>query len=207
MPYPVPAVVDDFNRADEGPPASGWSGSLYSGFGIAPSIISNQLASSAPSPNGWYSAGGDYGPDVVALMTMGNIGTGTNQWHINARIVGEGSAAVDDYHVRFSNSGGAVTIERADDNANTTLASATQAVSAGDQIGIHIAGVVITALYRPAGGVLRPLVSAVDATYRAAGKVGLYAADQSTAFDDFAVMTINPAGRFRYPAFPLARGI
>lgn len=190
MAFPTVSVIDTFDRADENPLA-GWTSPLYSGFGSAFKVEYNEATGAGPSPNAYRTAE-TIGPDLQVYMTIAGAGSSSNQITLSGRIANAGGS-VDDYHVRFNRSGDVVTIERADSGANTTLgANMSHTLANGHKIGLEIVGTSISA-YVDSGSGWVLLGTRTDSTHTAAGKVGLYAADEGTYIDDFAAGTVASA--------------
>ena len=157
------AYVDDFNRTNEGPPATGWQNWKQSGM----SIISNQLAPTADISDTLKT--GSQPPDVEAWIEIPTLPGGADSYiQVFARLE---PVAVDGYSVQhyidYLGVAGNdyINIIRWDDWVATLIGGSYNVhLDPGDAIGIRCAGSTIQALVRRSGKV--EIVGAVtDATY------------------------------------------
>jgi hypothetical protein len=108
---------------------------------------------------------------------------------------------VDGFTVKATSvSGGAndtIKIMRLDNGTNTQLgATITQELADGDSLGIECSGTSISAYYKPAAGAWTLGGTRTDAAHGSAGNLGIYAANTSTALDDFGGgdLVVTPPG-------------
>ena len=172
---PATPVLDGFNRASGGAGAN-WS--LVRPTGAAGLNVSgNAAVDSSTSLFAWeYWNPSTFGPDCEAYATVTKVGA-SDVIRIGARIVNAGTTTASGYYVSVSSTG-AWSIIRVDGGPSTTLATGpTQAIAAGDKIGIRIVGSVITALhYTSAGGwtqVLTYDTSGDSTRYTGAGRIAI----------------------------------
>lgn len=180
--FPVNGVIDSFTRPDEGPPPSASWGGIWEP-GTADMVVnSNELsANSTGLVTSYWNT--NYGPDCEVRIKIVNHVTAAG---IAARLVNENTASVDGYLLQY-NGGSDLSVYRIDNAGFTALgASITQLVSNGDSIGMSIVGATITVYYKSGAGAWASLGTRSDATYSAAGKLGVRATPgDTTDMDDF----------------------
>lgn len=192
MAFPVTGILDDFNRADTGPPpgASWSSGSVISGS-AGLTVVSQRLTWSAgQNSNVWTTA---FGPDQEAYCTLATIPGDNQQVLLYLRLKETGATTVDGYCAHFLRSdsfGGArVYLYRVDNNVETQLGSIGNDLSAlisnGYKIGLRMVGSVLSAFTNRGSGWTTVGNVANDATYAAGGLVGIAFTDAVAAVDDF----------------------
>jgi hypothetical protein len=194
MAFPTTAVLDNFDRANGGLGAN-WSGPVINGNGRM-AIISNQVQPGAAGADDYYNvatyAECEVYCDMPALPAANKIA-----W-IMARIVSPNVAnATDGYEIDYTYKTTTDTIQvyRIDNSSWTQLgATISQDFSAGDSLGMEIAGGTITP-YRKTGGSWAALSARSDATYSAAGYIAFGGDDvTSMRLDNFGGGTIVAAG-------------
>lgn len=190
MAFPTTSLLDDFNRANADPISGTWTTPIgLSGGAGAIEIVSNQVAGRAG--DGMWDLT-TYGPDLEAWFTMvDKPGNGLGGIFAYGRMSTLTNTA-NGYSVDFRVTGGTDTIRiiRYDAGSGTVLDSTGQTFNAGDGIGLEIIGSTIK-MYRRDTGVWGEVFSFVDATYSAAGYIGLGKLPDSTAQDDFGGGTIG----------------
>jgi hypothetical protein len=200
--FPTTSVLDNFNRANEGPPPSAnWSADQY-GLALAGwAVVSNTIDASANFSANYWSAS-TFGPDCEGFITLTTWTFSANDVDLTARLQGGvGTSAVDGFTVKATSvSGGAndtIKIMRLDNGTNTQLgATITQELADGDSLGIECSGTSISAYYKPAAGAWTLGGTRTDAAHGSAGNLGIYAANTSTALDDFGGgdLVVTPPG-------------
>lgn len=143
---------------------------------------SGQGAGTAATDNFAYLTGGSYGPDIhLGITIAADPGTG-NGVLLAARLI---TPAFNGYTISLVKNAGTDTIllRRLDSGAPTSLGSWSQEINVGDRIGISCVGSTITAYYDNGGG-WTVIGSATDATYSAAGTIGLDIVNTSARVDD-----------------------
>ena len=178
--FPVNGILDNFNRADTGPPPSAnWTTSWRASSGGF-LVSGNTVRGNAAGDNSTYWNVQNFGPDVEVYGTI--IGSPASYRGVAARLVSEGTAGVDGYEVVVADN--TFYITRWDNDAQTTLgASIAQSISDGDSFGMSIVGSTITAYHKPAAGSWTVIGTRTDSTYSAAGKIGLRS--ENVFWDDF----------------------
>lgn len=186
MAFPTAGLVDDFNRANTGPPPSGsWSNDAE-GQGVSGlKVVSNQLVASANFATGYWSAG-TFGPDsevYIQAITVGAI-------KLYLRLATPGTATADGYIVQQSST--TLAFYRMDNGIPTQLGSTptVTALSANDQFGGDMVGSTLTAYSNLGGAGWASLDTRSDATYSAAGNIGAGISSTASAWDNFSGGTI-----------------
>lgn len=186
--YPVTALLDDFNRADESPLAGNWSTPINVS-GASAAISGNGVITNSTPPAGvsayWDLA--QFGPDCEAWITVSaDLDTNEN-FSVFARLKDVGTDNYDGYQVGINAASNEIGIGRRDNGSYTNLGSVTVTPSVGDSVGIRCVGSRIEAWHKPVGGSWTLKVAATDTTYAAAGYVGfdMYTEDFTTKLDDF----------------------
>jgi hypothetical protein len=166
LPFPLTSIIDDFNRANEGPPMTGWT-DILNGL----EIINNQAADSGGAGMSW-SVWSTLIPaaNCEAYFTIATVGDGQD-FIVFARVTGSGGS-LGGYAVNAQRTSGRIEIYRIDGWVFTTLDYVDLAVGDGDGIGIRCLSDVIYAYHKPAAGVWAYLFSATDSTYTVPGLIG-----------------------------------
>ncbi len=186
--FPINAVIDSFTRADENPLGSPWGGILTTGEAQL-QLLSNQGAGSTADVFNGSVITGPFGPDCEAYMTLATIDVG-NRAEVYARVFNDASG-IDAYCVSVV--GSTWSIRKKTNSSDAALgANHTQALSAGDSIGIRCIGDEIQAWYKPSGGIWTMLFTRNDTTWTAAGGIGARMFGTTYRIDDFGGGTITP---------------
>lgn len=176
-------ISDDFNREDEYPLANWqhWLAGIELSGGIARGISSGYNIS-------WFNAT-NYGPDLeVHSRMVGADGSGSGMV-VYARVNPFSGPTINGYLAAAIQASGDdyIVLQRIDSNVPTNLHSVIgQPVWPGHRIGMRIVGDQIS-LYYDDGTGWEERQTVTDATYSAAGRVGLTLIDPSSAVDDFTV--------------------
>lgn len=171
--FPATPILDDFNRANEGPPPSAnWTKPTYATF-VGIKVVSNAVVQDVLNTNDGlaYWNVENFGPDCEAYVTINSF-TGTDAFlilHVRMDVInGNG------YKLDWNKFTGNIRVFRIDAGVRTQLgASIAKTVSAGDSLGILMVGNVITVYYKASGGSWVDLATRTDSTYTAAGKIML----------------------------------
>jgi hypothetical protein len=217
MPFGSSAVLDNFNRADTNPPPSAsWSqGCIQFTASTGIEVSSNTVRRGslvATYRQGGYWNPATFGPDSEVFFTVPTIPTvDFDGFSLYARLVSIGSGTTDGYAVTVFRNGGVFNnwqIERIDNGVPTTLgAGFTQAIAAGDSVGLEIVGSTLTAYHKPSAGSWTSLTTRTDSTYSAAGNIGLEILGPNERADDFAggnASVVGVAVTPDYSKFPKA---
>ena len=194
MAFPTTGVLDTFNRAN-GDPGPNWTSPAWLGLHKF-QILSNQVQFTTIGDEGdgyWNPA--TFGPDAEAYTLIPTISFGGS---LLIRL-GSPGASVNGYRLQFGAS--FQILYRLDGGVVTQLgATITATVSDGDSIGIDSVGSTLTA-YRKNAGAWATLETRPDATYSAAGYVGMTSSQDFVRVDDFGGGTVVAAagqiGTFR----------
>lgn len=179
--FGLSAVLDNFNRADTGPPPSAnWTTVVATGI----AVVSNQLAG-APSGSAYWNLA-TFGPNCEVYITQPVVATGAS-FSIIARWSGPGS---NGYGIRINRPSAGVSsaeMVRIDGGFFTVLGAAVNVANvAGDSFGLSVVGSTLTAYRKAAaGGGWAPLFSRTDATYTDAGYLSVRIQDADVRLDDF----------------------
>lgn len=179
--FPTTSVLDNFDRAD-GAPGANWTTAF--GNSDALTISSNKITSAVAGFGGMAWNAAQFGPDVEVYATLSTLPGATKSVHLNARFTSL-LATANGYYLKVVPSTGVWTFVRDDAGTPVNLGTASQAVSAGDSIGISIIGSTFTAYYKAAAGSWTAIGNYTDATYGAAGYAGLESADNTARADNF----------------------
>lgn len=184
-------LIDDFNRADEGPPVTDWT----TLFGSGHEIISNELVGSIADTS---VAGYDvdtYGPDVEAYFTFKS--SQADQWAdaVLMRMTTLTWATLDGYSAYHSRGASELRIYRIDNSVGTQLGAVVGGweKSVDDKLGGSVVGNNIKCYVDDSGSWTEKL-SRFDSTYAAAGYFGYRCQDAGSfrcAIDDFYGGTIT----------------
>lgn len=169
--FPTTTVLDDFNRANEGPPPSAsWTTWISSGL----KVVSNEIGPNDTGGNGAYWNAVMPGPDVEAHLTIATLSDATTYINLYARYdVALFKGYVMNHTVASPDTWALV---REDGGSSATLVSGTQDLSNGDAMGIRCVGSLIEGWLR-VNGIWQRVGSATDATYSGASpndRLGIY---------------------------------
>lgn len=197
MSFPTTSVVDNFNRANEGPPPSAsWKAvdDLWGGM----KVVSNGCkAGTGNSINGAVLTTAASSADSEAYMTISTKpGTGSSAGVLlrGKDMTGSGAVAPDGYEIEWSDDDGNGTVEtiavyRMDNGSFTKLgASISRTCSNGYKLGASMAGSTIE-VFTDEGAGWTSRGTRTDSTYTAAGYYGIQfyegTASPTAVADDF----------------------
>jgi hypothetical protein len=180
-------IIDNFDRANEGPPpSSNWTTGIDGGS-VGFSVSSNQAAPAGEGASMFWNAA-DFGPDldVYATRSVNNAPI-----RIYWRMVSAGTSGVDGY-AALAYTDGNIYVYKVTNFGNTQIGAAmAQAVAAGGSLGVRMIGSTIDVYYKAPAGSWVLVGSRSDSTYSAAGKVGVQFFDgTSHRLDDFGAGTL-----------------
>lgn len=169
-------ILDDFNRANEGPPpSSSWSTPVANGD--ASHYVRNNgvgvSADDAQTSSYWNVT--TYGPDVEACASL----TDTSAFLLHGamvRIVNPNNASTAGGYMVVANPSTSVTqVYRLDGTTYTLLGADISTTWAnGDAVCIKAVGATIEAFRKPSGGSWGSIGSRTDSTYSSAGYSGVF---------------------------------
>lgn len=179
MAFPTTSVLDNFNRADAGPPPSAsWTTDYYA-FGLPGlKVSSNTCVPDAAFAASWWSAS-SFSANQEGFVT---VSTFVNEAEVAARIQVPGTAGIDCYSIYVNTT--AWRLYRTDNQVSTIIANGSVTFANGERLGIECNGTTITG-YRYTGGAWGSLGSTTDATYNTTGFIGIYFGSASSVADDF----------------------
>ena len=190
--FPTTSVIDPFTQAD-GPLSASWTTPLFTGDNTL-RVLSNECARSA--------GGGSFGNAYWNVATFGPdcevYGTGTVKPSSGLYIglwlrTTSPSTATPDAYFGEIRDGANQEINIVNDGVFATLgASVPQAWAAGDKWGLEAIGDQIV-LYLFSGGSWTAIITRTDATYSAAGNIGLEIDGTAARWDAFGGGTVVPA--------------
>jgi len=195
MAFPVNGILDDFNRANEGPPPSAnWTNPDPTVFTGTAAVVGNICDGTGVWSYYWNPA--QFGPNCEAYAVCVSSPQEAN---INARLKDVPGSGFDGYSVRWKATGGEFNLYRIDNGSYTLLATSTgHTQNPGNSFGIEIIGSTLTA-YKNVGAGWVSVVSFVDATHPAAGYIAMQGGTNAN-FDDFGGGSLpsgNPPASFR----------
>jgi hypothetical protein len=192
MAFPTTSVLDDFNRANEGPPPSAsWTNSA----GTA-GLAGLQVVSSTLQNSGSFEQREDYwnvttfGPDSEVYVTVTTVGI--TSFRLYLRLQTPGTAGTDGYLAYFAST--AVFIYRIDNTSLTQQgASVSLTLAGGESYGFEIIGSDMNVYKKSGGSWGTTLATRTEATYSAAGNIAIGTDAQNWVLDDFGGGTVVTA--------------
>lgn len=173
MAFPTTGIIDNFNRANEGPPPSTDWTTMIGSHGHK--VLSNECVVESDSVGGEYASGynaSTYGPDCEAYVTV--IDPATWGEGVFARLTTLSMASADGY-VFWRSSGDVTELHRVDDGAWKQLGADGPAfvIASGDKLGIECIGSTIKGYVKDGAAAWAEQLSRSDATYGSAGYLGI----------------------------------
>lgn len=192
MAAPSTSILDTFNRAN-GALGANWSSPTYAGDD-SPTVISNACGQSGSDYADANWNGATYTEsEVYATLTV--VPATGNQVYLMARIQSPNTSGMDAYTLLLTKASGTDTLDvmRTINGADTSIATRSQEVSAGDALGLVVLGtgatVTIQVWYRASGGSWTQLGADISDTnanrITAAGRIGLGLQNSTARWDDF----------------------
>src|SRR3990167_6969919 len=156
-PQTLKLLLDDFNRANEGPPPSNsWTNGIttfVAGEGLV--VSGNKVTRKATGgfEQGSYWSAADFGPNVELVAEMSDwTNTFNNGLHLFLALANIGSTSTDGYSLEVERAAATTpgAIQRSDNNSKTQLATvANQAVASGDMIAFQRIGNTLIGWLKP----------------------------------------------------------
>lgn len=205
MAFPTTSILDNFNRANEGPPpSSNWTADTLNVGVTGHSVVSNQCVAASGSSHTWWNAS-TFGPDQEAFATWSQVGAaGFVGFHM--RIQSPGTSSGDAYECVFFQNGTIQVVRVIDAYTSevTLLNDSIATPNDGDKVGVEVIGsgatVTIRMLKDTGSGWTE--VGTVDDTgatrITASGNIGLLGGDTDDIADDFGGGTVVAANTRRY---------
>jgi hypothetical protein len=186
--FPTTSVLDNFDRANTGPPPSAsWTGDASMAAAEC-KVISNTVAANASNGFDYWNPT-TYGPDSECFM---DIPTKPGSGQYAAVYVRFDPPGNNGYEVELDVAAGtdSVLIFRCDNTVFTQLgASISQEFTAGDSLGLEMIGSTLQA-YRKSGTWSALGTTRTDGTYTVAGNLALQFGDTTARGDNFGGGTV-----------------
>ncbi len=181
--FPQNGILDNFNRANEGPPPSAsWTSQFIpvGGGGDAIKVVSNVAEGVGAGYNSqvWGTTPANNQESYITGFTAG-------YWGVLGRLSNINTASVTGYEARARDAGTNVFLYRWDDSGTRpTLTSVAQSWSSGDSLGLSIVGSAITVYFKAGAGAWSAIIGPfTDATY-ASGGIGMLV-ESASDLDNF----------------------
>ena len=190
-------VLDDFNRANTGPPPSAnWAAMPFLAAFSAHKVVTNQAVAGGAGNNAasWWTAQ-DFGPDCEVYLTAVSLNAVEDYVSLYARTFS--GAGLNGYELSINLDGSNTwnVVSYTADTGTQIGASAVQSVANGASLGMVVFGSTIEGWYKAPAGSWSLVVSRTDTTHGGAGKVGWYHYRAASTFDNFAGGTLLAARR------------
>jgi len=187
--FPQNGIIDNFNRADEGPPPSASWGGLVFPASDGEAVISNVCAcpsGAAGFASSYYNT--SYGPDCEVYVKIAAV---SNFEGCLLRVSNPNNASITGYEL-LAKSDNTIRVRRFDNSGSATqIFTVAQAVANGDSVGMNAIGNVITVYYKSGAGAWTSMGTADGSAYTSAGFLGVETDGTSGAtLDDFGGGTI-----------------
>ena len=184
-------ILDDFNRADEGPPpSSNWT-DLQNGLRVMSNLVRGNT-SGQPNWSNWNAS--TFGPDCEVFITLTDTITGNAGAAVLLRATTNVLATVDGYLMHYTDNGDLLQIYRIDNGSLTKLDETAFTLVAGDKIGGEAIGSTLKFYIDDGGAGWTLKVTSTDSTYGSAGFVGARLLDEFRDADDFGGGTLAAVG-------------
>ncbi len=186
MAFPTTSVLDNFNRANEGPPPStSWDGPIRPGQAQL-KVSSNAMIwhSSVPGSVYWDTS---FDADQECYLTVSTKGQSGKALGLFTRLRDHGTSSVDGYELWTEPQDAATDnwrLYRMSNNGFFLINSTTQEVDSGDKIGIESDGSTHKG-YLDDGGGWSEVNSGTDATFSHNGEIGVFTGASNNVLDDF----------------------
>jgi len=185
MPFPtVSGYLDQFNRANEGPPpSSSWAGPITQGQGQL-QTFSNVVIAAASGSNYWNTS---FAADQECGLTIGDFVSDSAALYL--RINTPNSANLDAYAIGFYQGGAGTNVIRVfkiiDNTATQLGGDISQTIANGDSIGAQVIGSTIYVWYKVGAGSWTNLDTRTNSEITAGGFVGISFGATNVYGDDF----------------------
>ncbi len=172
MPFPTTPILDDFNRADEGPPPSAsWELVADTAFGLI--VLSNQIKREIDTTTAAQAWIAPFGNDAEVYVDI--PARSEPEGFTYANIIHNEAGNLDGYLLAIVGADSSISVSGTDDevqlrrwdNSSSSLISSLSipAWSDGDAIGLRRVGDRLDGWYKPVGGNWTRILVAIDATY------------------------------------------
>ena len=184
---PLP-VIDNFNRHNENPlsDSARWTNGVAGSSETGLRLTSNAVDCTKTTTCTAWRNNTQYGPDVEVYARVSALPGTNNQFRLLGRIQQAGTSTYDGYMLRTTQLTGTdqIALERIDNGVILGLATIPFELQVGDTVLLRIKGALLEAWVRR-GSTWTKVGSANDATYGAAGRVGIGIRAKTGRLDDF----------------------
>ncbi len=180
-------ILDDFTRADTGPPPSGSWGNLALAGSGGLKVVSNQLAAHTADSAGYWNT--SFGAAQEAYLTIGSLSAAEGYRGLFLRLA-DPTGSPNGYFFELDRDTGAtdeMRLYRLTGGAFTQLgATVAREFAAGDSIWFRAFGTTLVGYHRVSGDtVWTEVLRVTDSTYTAAGYAGVFISDTGERLDSF----------------------
>lgn len=196
MPFPTTSILDNFNRANEGPPpGANWIDDVidgYPGLRLISNAVQLQAGDSGADESFWNAS---IGPDLEIYITINSVSVNCS-FQIHARLNVTNPFTRTGYYLNVvpGITGGWLFYRRDTGFSDVILASGSETFAIGDKAGFSIVGSAIT-IYRYTSGAWSQIGTASDGAYSGSGYLSLLMSDLIAAdefsLDDFGGGTLG----------------
>lgn len=170
---PSSVILDDFNRANEGPPPSANYTDIYGSSDLR--VVSNQLtpgvSTTLTSGYGWKWGTVAYGPDCEVFITIVDIGSSASaagRLYLRVPISG-----LTGYSLQWNSFENTIKINKIVAGSEVVLgATISQTITSGDSIALQAIGSDINVYYKVGAGSWTLVGTRSDSSYSSAGYLG-----------------------------------
>ncbi len=184
---PSLGVLDNFNRANQGPqPSSSWSkfgGSVGEGLQVSSNAVTRTSSGSYRQGSYWNPS--TFGPDSQVYVTVNNRTAG-DEIELGVRLNSVGAGTTTGYSLNIDGNDNWGFSKYTNGNGSGLDTGTVKSIAVGDKIGLTVSGSTLTAWHKPAAGSWTVVSTINDSTYTGAGYIGAnIAGSSSSAIDDF----------------------
>lgn len=192
MAFPTTPILDSGAGADETPVTTNFTVPVDTGIGSL-NRTSNQFASASGFAGAYYDLS-QFGPDCEAYATIAAIPGGGEDALVFARFKDVGTATPDGYYWRVTGGATFTATLRVETDGSSSILDTVSSLTVvnGDKLGIACIGTTIQGwLFQ--SGAWSKLSEVTDATYGAAGYIGMILNGGAPKLTDFGGGTISAA--------------
>lgn len=196
MAFPTTSVLDTFS-VNASLSTGSWATPIFNGDSTLVALDGECVGQGGFCDSYWSAS--TFGADSEAYCKVVNaIESGGNAYEVLCRISNP-NGAVNNYFIHVLNdNSNVVWMYKTVSGSQTKLgADVTQAIAAGDSIGISAIGTTISFWHKPAAGSWTEVATRTDSSVTGAGYIGLAIQGTSVRLDDFGGGTVVPASGFQ----------
>jgi hypothetical protein len=182
--FPATAVLDNFNRSNQTPPSSSWSGPAVGDI-TQISVIANTCGNSGGDEWNPMTVPGNNFEVYLSIPTLPGAGQFFDIWGLDTPL--DPSAIFNGYVITVTPGAGPNqwVLSRQDAGFPTTLAQYTHAFNAGDSFGMRKIGTTITVWYESGAGAWTQIGSVTDTHPYNSLYLGMEFGDNTVRGDNF----------------------